>query len=96
MIAVLIDETLAVAEQEALALQLLVKKVRIDRVAARQPRIVDLDALDVEIDAGGRGGLLTRSSRPTRKAVPRPWLTNESAARMTCSSSPSAKTTRFG
>ena len=50
----------------------------------------------VELDAGAVGGLLDASSRPTRIAVPSPWLTKETAARITCSSSPSAKTTRLG
>ena len=43
-VAVLVDQALAVAEQEALALQALVEKVRIVGVALRKPRIVDFDA----------------------------------------------------
>ena len=52
MVAVLVDEALAVAEQEALALQPLVQELRIDAVAVRQARVVDLDAVAaLEIDA---------------------------------------------
>ena len=58
MVAVVVDQALAVAEQEALALQALVEIVGIDAVAARQPGIDDLDAVLVEVDAGVPGVLL--------------------------------------
>ena len=58
MVAVVVDQPLAVAEQEALALQALVEIVGIDAVAARQPGVDDLDALLVEVDAGVPGVLL--------------------------------------
>jgi hypothetical protein len=57
MVAVVVDQALAVAEEEALALHLLVEMVGIDRVAAREARIDDLDAVAVQLDAGIAGGL---------------------------------------
>ena len=50
-----------------------------------------------ELDAGGSRGLAARAprGRPGSR-VPRPWLHEGAAARITCSSSPSAKTTRLG
>ena len=48
------------------------------RIAVRQPRVVDLDALVGEVEPGVlRDVARTSSSRPTRIAVPSPWLTNE-------------------
>ena len=52
VIAVLVDHPLAVAEQEAAALQPLVEELRVERVALREPRVVDLDALLLQIEAG--------------------------------------------
>ena len=57
MVAVVVDQALAVAEQVALPLHALVEIVRIDAVAARQARIDDLDAGPVEVDAGIAGVL---------------------------------------
>ena len=55
MIAVLIDQPLAVALQKALPLQPLIKISGIGGVARRQPRIDDLDAA-AELDAERLGG----------------------------------------
>ena len=54
MVAVVVDQALAVAEQVALALQALVEIVGIGGVAARQAGVDDLDAGPVEVDAGVR------------------------------------------
>jgi hypothetical protein len=70
MVAVLIDEALAVAEQKALALQPLEQELRIDAVALRQLRIVNLDAGN-ELHAGVGGvGPSPDPSRPTSTASP--------------------------
>ena len=50
VVAVLVDQALAIAEQEALPLQPLVEELRIERVALREARVVDLDALVREIE----------------------------------------------
>ena len=55
MIAVIVDETVAIARQIALALQFLVKIVGIGRIAARQARIDDFDAGTVEVETGSLG-----------------------------------------
>ncbi len=56
VVAVLVDQALAVAHQKALALQTLVEELRVHGVSARQGGIVDLHPLDiVEIQSGGRG-----------------------------------------
>ena len=50
MIAVVVDETLAVAEEVALPLHPLVEIVRVDRISARKARVDDLDTGAVEVD----------------------------------------------
>ena len=95
-VAVLVHQALAVAEQIAVALQPLVEIGRIFGIAARQPRIDDLDALRRARCRHSLAVSRTRSSRPTSIAVPRPCSTKAAAARITGSSSPSANTTRFG
>ena len=57
IIAILVDQALAIAKQEAPPLQPLIKELRIDRVARREPRIVNLDAFLREIEAGVRRDL---------------------------------------
>ncbi len=57
VVAVVVDEPLAVAQQEPLALHAFVEMVGIDAVAARQARVDDLDAGLVEVDAGILGRL---------------------------------------
>ena len=67
VVAVLVDQALAVAEQEAAALQALVEELRIDGIALRQARIVDLDALaPLEVDAGMARGLVRCAPRVRR------------------------------
>ena len=56
MVAVLVDQPLAVAKQIALPLQPLVQEGRIGGIAPRQPRVEDLDALG-QLDAGVLRGL---------------------------------------
>ena len=52
MIAVIVDEAVAIARQVALALQLLIEIVGVGRIAARQARIDDFDARTVEVETG--------------------------------------------
>ena len=95
MIAVLVDQALAVALQVAVALQPLVE---IGGIAALRDDIAAL-MISMPPPSSTPSALRvsrTRSSRPTSSAVPSPWCTNVAAARITCSSSPSAKTTRRG
>ncbi len=56
MIAVLVDQSLAIAKQIALALQPLVQEVYVCRVAGRHARIEDFDVL-AEFDPGVARGL---------------------------------------
>ena len=51
-IAVGVDEALAVAQEIAAPLQALVEELRVEGVALREPRVVDLDALVGEVEAG--------------------------------------------
>jgi len=95
MVAVVVDEALAVAEQIAVALQALIQELGIFVRPLGEAGIDDLDASRSSTPAIEAVARIS-SSRPTRIAEPRPWLTKLTAARMTCSSSPSAKTTRRG
>ena len=95
-IAVLIGQALAIAEQEAVALQPLIEKVGVVDIALGNARIEDLDIV-VEFESRSRRASFGSSvSRPISMAVPRPALAKLLAARIMRSSSPSAKTTRFG
>ena len=58
MVAVLVDQALAVAEEIAVPLQPLVEILRIGRVAVREPGVLDLDALGGEVDAQMLRGLV--------------------------------------
>ena len=52
MIAVLIDQALAVTEQKPLALQPVIEKLRIGHIAMRERRIADFNALVLKVNAG--------------------------------------------
>ena len=93
MVAVLVHQAFAVALQETLSLQPFVEIGGIGRIARRHCGIDDLD-IAAEFDAECLRGLAHRPPRPTKSAEPNPWCTKVAAARITCSSSPSAKTTR--
>jgi hypothetical protein len=66
MIAVLVDQAVDVAQQIALALQPLIEIGRIGGIAVGKRRVDDLDA------AAELAVSRTRSSRPTRSALPSP------------------------
>ena len=68
-VAVLVDQALAVAEQEAVALQAAIQEVGIVRVALRKSRIADLDPFG---SGTPRLAIVAwiRSSRPTSTGVP--------------------------
>ena len=63
IIAVLIDHSLAVAEQIALPLQPLIEELRIDHIALREASVVDLDPLVREIETRSLGGGRARALR---------------------------------
>ncbi len=98
MVAVLVDQALAVAEQDSpCAAGARRGTARRSRCAATGAALwISMPSRPSRSMPATAAVSRTRSSRPTRIAVPRPWLTKETAARITCSSSPSAKTTRFG
>ncbi len=73
MIAVVIDEPLAIAEQIALALKPLEQELRIDGVARGEPRVVDFD-LVAEFEAGVRGGLQHPVLAPDQNGAPQPLI----------------------
>jgi hypothetical protein len=57
---------------------------------------VDLDDAASSSSPAWAGGFADAILASDKIAVPSPWLAKDRAARITCSSSPSAKTTRFG
>ena len=81
----------------ALPLQPLIEILRIGRVAGDSAALwISIPSRPSRSRPASAAVCVMRSSRPTRIGRAEPLVTKDMAARMTCSSSPSANTTRFG
>ena len=95
-VAVLVDQALAVAEQQALALAAAVEELGVGAVPGAEAGVVDLEGRLGQAQARALRGLADQVLAADQHRGAEAGVAQDSAARMVFSSSPSAKTTRLG